>query len=116
MIVINGKHYSGLSVSIINDSIFIDGKKVDSTKENILEIKVIGDLAKLTTDKSVTVNGNIKGDVEVGGSITCGDVDGNINVGGSITCDDINGSVNAGGSVSCDDVAGNVLAEGRVNY
>jgi len=84
MIIINGKRYSGLDVSIVNNSIFIDGKKVDSNKENILEIKVIGDLAKLTTDKSVTVNGNIEGNVEVGGSITCNDVGGSIKAGGSV--------------------------------
>lgn len=99
-ITINGKTYKGRSVSVNNNKVYIDGKRVDDKElpSTILEIEVKGDLVELTADGSVNCD-NVKGDVKAGGSVNCDDVGGNVDAGGSVNCDDVRGSVNAGGSV-----------------
>ncbi|MFY9381709.1 MAG: helix-turn-helix domain-containing protein [Eubacteriales bacterium] len=81
---------------------------------------------------NTTVEGNINGNVNVcgdlscgdiggsvqiaGGDVDCGDVGGNVSAGGDVDCGDIGGSLSVtGGSVSCDDVEGDVSADGDVS-
>lgn len=102
-IIINGKNYTfldGANISIINDSLYIDGKKIDSNND-IYDISII------------VIKGNV-GNIDTDKSVNCGDVKGNINAGGSVNCDDINGDVTAGGSVNCDDVGGSISACGNI--
>lgn len=103
VIKINGKQYSGRTVSIMNSRVVIDGKEIskDDTKptDSILKIEVTGDLANLETDASVEC-GNVRGTVQAGGSVKCGDVGDIVQAGGSVRCGKIGGSVMAGGSVS----------------
>ena len=53
-IVINGESIgvSGNNISIVNDSIYVDGKLVKDKISGITEIKFIGDLANLTSNAS----------------------------------------------------------------
>lgn len=114
-ISVNGKTYTGNSVSVENDVVYIDGKRVDDENlpKSILEIKVNGELVSVASDVSVTCE-NIAGDVQAGGSVNCGDIKGNVTAGGSINADDVGGDVKAGGSVNCDEIRGSVTA-GRVS-
>lgn len=100
MITINGKTYQGNSVSVVNNVVYVDGKRVDDKElpKTILQIDVQGTLGELKTDASVNC-GNVTGSVEAGGSVNCDSVGGNVNAGGSVNCDTVRGSVNAGGSV-----------------
>ena len=104
-IVINGKTYTfndGANVSIINDSLYVDGKKIDSN-QNIYDISVIkieGNVNNIETDKSVNC-GDVKGNINAGGSVNCDDIEGDVTAGGSVNCDDVGGSISAGGSVRC---------------
>jgi hypothetical protein len=98
--MINGRHYSGKSVSVSNGKVIIDGKVVqdDSLPENILKIEVTGDLISLDCDAPVS----------------CEDVKGNVKANGPVNCDDVGGNVNAGGPVNCDSVGGSITASGPV--
>lgn len=101
-VTINGKTYTGLkSISVRNNTVIIDGKKVDHGKvENgILEVHVTGVLEHLEADGSVTCE-NVHGDVQSGGSVHAGDVGGTVQSGGSVHCGRVGGSIMAGGSVS----------------
>lgn len=49
---------------------------------------------------SANINGNLNGDVNIGGSLSCDTVNGDLNVGGSANCTHITGDVYAGGNVS----------------
>lgn len=102
-VTINGTTYEGNNVKVINDKVWVNGKRIgnaEPNKKGILEVKVTGTLHNLETD----------------GSVICDDVAGTVQAGGSVTCDDVGGNVQAGGSVSCDDVGGVVMAGGSVNH
>ena len=102
-IIINGTKIqtSGNNISVINNSVYVDGKVIQTKLSGIVEIKFEGDLASLNCNGSASINGNIKGDVDVGGSLDCGDIGGNIDVGGSVRCGKVSGDIDAGGSVKC---------------
>jgi cytoskeletal protein CcmA (bactofilin family) len=67
----------------------------------VVEIKFEGNLVSLESDSSVTVSGDVHGNVDAGGSIRCGAVGGDVDAGGSVVCGCVNGRVRAGGSVMC---------------
>ena len=117
---INGRTFTGSNIYMNNGRILVDGLDVtDETgvdMKSILEIKVTGDVENVTSDKSINVVGNVKGDIDAEGSVNCNAVGGSIRAGGSVSCDDVNGNVEAGGSVNCDDVGGSVKAGGSVNH
>lgn len=97
---IDGRVFSGRSVSIRNGVVTIDGARQDGTLSGQVEIKITeGVLERLEADGSVTC-GEVRGDVMAGGSVRCGDVGGTVQAGGSITCGNVRGSLMAGGSVS----------------
>lgn len=100
-VTINGKTYSSSgNISVINNTVYVDGQEVSGTPKDILRIEVTGTLNNLKTDLSVN----------------CEDVQGNVEAGGSVNCDRVGGSINAGGSVNCDNVGGNVTAGGSIIY
>jgi hypothetical protein len=95
-IQINNSSFSGRSISVINNRVFIDGKDVTPDAKEI-NITVEGSMEDLTVDycNSLNINGdtrNIKtqsGDVRVKG-----DVSGNVQtMSGDVDCGTIGGSV-----------------------
>lgn len=98
MIKINGKVYTGNSISINNNRIVIDGHDLTpDTKE--INISIDGDIEKIKVDlcNKILIKGNCgslqakNGDIEVGGDVT-----GSINsMNGDIDCGDVGGSIQA---------------------
>lgn len=87
------------NISVNGDSVYVGGKLIKSGLSGIVKIEFEGDLAKLQTDGSATINGDVKGNVDCGGSCQCGNVGGFVDAGGSVTCGNVKGDVDAGGSV-----------------
>ncbi len=100
-----GTVYEGEAIEIRIDGMSIEGKLPDP-----LTLVITGDPAKITTDLAVSIQGNVYGDIEAGGHVSCADVDGDVEAAGSVTCGDVTGDVEAGNSVSCADVEGDVEA------
>lgn len=101
-VTINGVTYDGTNVKVVNNKVWIDGKRVDNAepdKNQILKVHVYGDLNNLDADGSVTVLGNVAGDIDAGGSVQARNVGGDIDAGGSVKCGKVGGSIDAGGSV-----------------
>lgn len=117
---INGRSFSGSNITITDGRIIVDGKDVTDTTgvdmKSILEVKITGDVGSVRCDKGLTVMGNVQGNVDAQGGVSCNDVGGDVRASGAVSCDDIKGNVHAGGSVSCDDVGGNVQAGGSVRH
>lgn len=81
---IDGRTFTGNSISIVNGVVTIDGVQQDGTLSGQVQLKIEGTLDSLTTDASVNMKGQINGDVEAGGSVNCDDVGGSVNAGGSV--------------------------------
>ena len=92
MININGMSFNGSNISISNNKIYVDGKRVDEQFEDqkTFNIVVDGPLSKLDVENAESIE--IKGDV---GSIKT--TNGNVQVSGSVNGDvkTVNGNVNA---------------------
>ncbi len=67
----------------------------------VLELEVWG---------SISVEGDVNGNVNAGAQVQCDGINGNVNAGGQVQCDEVNGNVSVGGQVQCDEVNGNVSA------
>ncbi len=110
-LTVNGKKYDvpdGTTISIIDGVVLVDGKPITDDADKLkgrVTITWDGPLMSLSTDASVTVNGNVNGNVKANGSVTAGEVRGNVSAGGSVSCGSIGGAAAAGGSLQC---AGNV--------
>ena len=101
-IVVNGKSITvqGNNISVINNRVYVDGKEVETGElKGTVHIEFKGDLAKLKTDSSATIHGNVKGNVDSGTSVKCGDVGGSVDAGTSVSCGNVQGDVDAGTSI-----------------
>ena len=118
VISINGRtlNFSGGDISISNGQIIINGQRFgDDLKSDVVHLKIEGDVNNVTVKNgSVEITGNVHGNVDAGGSVTCGNVGNNVDAGGSIICGSVEKNVDAGGSVTCGSVKGNVDAGGSV--
>lgn len=83
---ISGRKFSGSNVVIQNGIVTVDGVTLDGSLEGVVEIKIEGTLKLLKTDSSVSMVGEILGNVDAGGSVTAGNVKGSIDAGGSVVC------------------------------
>jgi hypothetical protein len=100
-VTINGRSYSGNSITIRNNHVTIDGVVQDEALKGVVEVRIVeGILGHLETDASVT----------------CGDVREGVMAGGSVSCKAVTGTVQAGGSVSCGPVSGSIMAGGSVRH
>lgn len=102
IININGRSISvsGNGITINNGKVYVDGKLVEEGLSGQVEVSFTGDLASLKVDGSATVNGNVQGRLDAGGSVNCKDVGKSVDAGGSVNCGTVGGNVDAGGSVS----------------
>lgn len=100
-ITINGRSFSvkGNNISVINNRVIVDGVVIEDGLSGIVEVKFEGDIASLRCDGSATINGNVMGNVDAGGSVDCGDVGRNVDASGSVRCGNVGGDIDAGGSV-----------------
>jgi acetyl/propionyl-CoA carboxylase alpha subunit len=96
MIVINGKSYTGNSVSIKNNKITIDGSVIETEEKNI-KIEIQGDIEELKVDEcdSVKVTGSVKNLTTMSGDVTVkGDVSGNVKtMSGDVECGKVGGNI-----------------------
>lgn len=102
-ITINGEVFQiegSASISINNNSISVGGNKIKDGLSDIVEIKWEGPVADVDSNASISITGDVTGDVDAGGSVKCGNVGGDVDAGGSISCGNVSGDVDAGGSIS----------------
>ena len=78
-------------------------------KGELCTVRLVGEARDVYCALGLTCEGDIRGDVQAGGGVTCEDVGGDVH-GGGVTCGDVGGSVRAGDSVTCGSVEGDVSA------
>ena len=111
MIEINGRtiNVSGNNIRIANNHVYVDGKIVDNldgpsitiviegTVENLeteYDVEFNGNCGNITCD-TLTVNGNVNGDIDAHCISVSGDIHGNVDVVSMNINGDIHGSVDA---------------------
>ena len=100
-VTINGVTYKGSkSVVVRNNTVYIDGEKVDhgEVENGILKVEVNGVLEHLEADGDVQA-GAVNGTVQAGGDVRCENVGGTVQCGGDVRCGNVGGSIMAGGDV-----------------
>lgn len=86
-ISINGKKIEtkGNNITIINDDLIVDGKKLVSFSSANNEIIIEGDCHNIDTTGNVTVKGNCK-DIDCNGNVICyGNIEGDIDCNGNVS-------------------------------
>lgn len=104
--IVNGKKINlpPGNVNIINNEIFVNGKKFipeGLNDEQIITVKIEGDVDSVQTEGEVTVKGNV-GKIKCGCSVeVTGNVNGNIDCGNSVSIKgDMTGDIDCGNSVN----------------
>lgn len=93
---INGRSYTGTSVSIKDGKVIVDGKPQDGAPlAGPISVQVMGDCNLIECGSGdVTVSGTVRGDVKtISGDVRCGDVGGGIQaISGNVNCGHVAGS------------------------
>ena len=83
-------------------------------KGEVCTVRYAGEARDVYCALGLTCEGDIRGDVQAGGGVTCEDVGGDVH-GGGVKCGDIGGNVEANGDVRCEgDIGGDVQAGGKI--
>jgi len=94
---INGKTYRGNNISINNNIVIIDGKRVDEDDQKMINITIYNiESIKVDVCNSLVVKGTVGGNVEtMSGDIDItGEVKGNVTTSsGDVSCGNIHGDV-----------------------
>ena len=103
MASVNDKTYyvQGNNITMINDKIYVDGKKITSGESQSITIIVEGNVNHVQCNGTVEVHGDVNGNIDCGGSVSCGNITGNIDCGGSVICKEVKGDIDAGDSIVC---------------
>lgn len=98
-IIICGQKFFGRNLTVKQEGIFVDGKKVDLGSQLNIDIVVQGDLDVLEVGaaNSIAVAGSV-GQLKTGsGDVTCGDVQGSVSTGtGDVQCGNVGGNIKTG--------------------
>jgi hypothetical protein len=94
-VTIDGRTFSGNSISIVNDRVIIDGVEQDGALVGPISITVNGNAESVeTVSGSVEVSGSVGRIKTMSGDVECGDVHGDVGtMSGDVTCGAISGNV-----------------------
>lgn len=87
----------GSSISIVNGSVIVDGKKIDTKEMPVINITVEGEIRDINADacSRIDIKGNVTGSVKtMSGDVHCDNVEGNVStMSGDVDAQAIAGSV-----------------------
>lgn len=94
-VTIDGRTFSGSSISIVNDRVIVDGVEQQGALVGPISVTVNGNADSVeTTSGSVEVSGNVGRIKTMSGGVECGDVTGDVGtMSGDVTCGSIAGNV-----------------------
>lgn len=120
-IIINGKTYTGNSVSINNNKIVIDGKTLVNEESKTINILIEGNVDNLQVDacEKVLVNGFVNSLSTMSGNVDCGNVNQNVKTqSGNVKCENIGGDVSTqSGNIKGNNIKGSVKTmTGDIKY
>lgn len=118
-IVINGNRIDvpdGANVIIKEGNIIVGGSCLAENIDANTTIQWEGPIGDVICHRSMNISGNVDGNIDAGGSVTCQDVTGSVDAGGSINCNNVGGDADAGGSIHCGNIGGDADAGGSIRH
>lgn len=93
-VTIDGRTFSGKSISIVGDKVVVDGVEQDGTLVGPISVVVNGNADSVeTTSGKVEVTGSVGRIKTMSGSVRCADVSGDVGtMSGDVTCGAIAGN------------------------
>lgn len=93
-VTIDGREFSGRSISISGDRVIVDGVQVEGSLSGPISVTVNGDVESLQCIESARVTGSCGSVKTVSGDVYCAAVGGNVQtVSGDVTCGPVSGGV-----------------------
>lgn len=88
---IDGKEFSGRSITINGDEVYVDGVKQSGTLVGPVTITIVGNVERLeTTSGRVEISGSAGNVKTMSGDVECGPVTGAVGtMSGDVTCGDV---------------------------
>lgn len=119
-IIINGKSYTGSSISINNNRIIINGNQINEDSK-VINITIDGNIDSLDVDycEKVVVNGFVNKLSTTSGDVECGNVNQTVKtVSGDIECGNVGGDVSStSGDIKAQNINGSVKTlSGDIKY
>lgn len=120
-IVINGKVYSGRSISINNNKIVIDGNNIVNEESKTINIYIEGNVDQLNVDacEKVMVNGFVNTLSTMSGDVDCGNVNQSVSTqSGDVECENVGGNISTqSGDIKAKNISGSVkTTTGDIKY
>lgn len=120
-IIINGKVYSGNSVSISRNKIIIDGKVSVEEESKTINIYIEGNVDQLSVDacEKVMVNGFVNSLSTMSGDVECGNVNQSVSTqSGDVECENVGGNISTqSGDIKAKNITGSVkTTTGDIKY
>lgn len=105
VISINGKEFSGSTIRIVDNKIYVNGVGVEPLLNQPINVVINGGSDRIDLDVgNITVNGNVSQGIRIGtGDVECYDVEGDITLScGDISCGKVTGNIKTScGDISC---------------
>ena len=79
------------NVEVSGRGVYVDGQEIKIGKDRDVHIK--DNVNNINCKGSVTVEGNVKGSVDAGGSVTCNDIGNSVDSGGSVKARKVGGNI-----------------------
>lgn len=94
-VTIDGRTYTGRTVSIQGDRVFVDGVEQDGTLSGAITVTVNGNTESVeTASGKVVISGSAGRIKTMSGDVECGDVSGDVGtMSGDVTCAKVGGNV-----------------------
>jgi transcriptional regulator with XRE-family HTH domain/cytoskeletal protein CcmA (bactofilin family) len=109
------QNYSWEDDDVIRLVLFRGWNLLEASENTNHLFRLNGDVKDLECKYNLTLEGEVKGNVNAGDCVNCGNIGGNLTAGDCVSCGNIEGNLSAGDSVNCGNVGGGVNAGDAVN-
>lgn len=87
---------AGSELELKGDTLFVSGKPVKTKLSGVVELRITGDVKRVSSDMNVTIDGDANGPVSAVGKVVCQTINGPATAAKIVCHGNVNGPVRAG--------------------